>query len=421
MATLTVIKNPDPVEYREDGAFVFHHPPKFMWEHDIVPPPQRWTRYSIYLHVPFCRKICTFCTFERKRIRRGAMEAFVEHLWGEMDIVQARDDFSEARIHSVYLGGGTASLMPNEAIVAFLGRLRDEFGLPDGVEVTLESEPGTKTEADLAELRAAGVNRISIGIQAFQDPILKTLNRSHDTAQAIEAVETAKAAGFENVHIDVMYALPGQTMEMWEETVEWCRKLDVPHLSMYQLIVFASETLGRMIHTGEAEPTPPFEVVHDMRKHAVAEFAASGLERYSLTEFSRPGFECDYVRTTWDGSDYLGLGPAAYSRNGHWVWENELIHLAYHEKVEAGIRPVGRGIEMTPLECLERDVAMGLCLLDVDRAGLEERSGVSLDELEVELADLEKGGLIERNDGHVVLTDRGIRYSTEVAKRFTTR
>ena len=405
-------------ELRDDGGYVFHHPPKFLWERDPELAAQRWGRYSIYVHVPFCRKICTFCTFERKRLRRSSMGNFTDHMWRELDVIEAADDFSQAAVHSVYIGGGTGSLLPNEDIARLLGEFRSRFGLREA-EVTLECEPGTKKQEDFEILRAAGVNRISVGIQAFQNDLLSQLNRSHTAEQAETMVRAAKAAGFENLHIDLMYGLPGQTVEMWAESLERAVELDVPHISAYQLIVFHDELLDRMIRNGESEPRPESDVIDRMRALCRDRLGEAGLARYSLTEFARPGHQCDYVVTTWDGSDYLGIGPASYSRSSPWLWENDVVHTTYDRKIEEGRRPVGKAIRMSPEDQLRRDLAMSLCMLDIDVAPLEADAGISVDDcLAVERDGLIAEGLLSVSGSRWTLTETGIRFATEVMKRF---
>jgi len=408
-----------PPLLREDGAYVFHYPPKFIWERDAVVAPQTWRRYSVYVHVPFCRRICTFCTFERKQLVRGSIDWFTDCLAKEMEMLRARHDFSGADLESVYLGGGTASLLPNDTIARLLDTLRAHFGYRDGIETTLESEPGTKKADDFRFLRESGINRVSIGIQAFQDDLLKSLNRSHNAEQAMQMVRAAQEGGIENVHIDLMYALPGQTFEQWQESVLKALSLGVPHISMYQLIVFPDEMLARLMHTGAAAAQPFRDTVDAMRRFGHEQFLAAGYERYSLSEYCKPGFQCRYVRTTWDGSDYLGMGPGAYSRNGHDLWEDDVVHASYDEKIENGVHPVGKAITMTPRDSLARDIAMGLCMLEVDLADISRRAGASADDEFAETFDTLHGqGLIERQRDMLRLTDSGIRYATHVMKAF---
>lgn len=410
---------PAALPLRDDGAFVFHYPSKFTWSRGEIPPACKWRDYSVYIHVPFCRRICTFCTFERKQLRRGAIDWFTDCLGLEMATLRERHEFSDARVKSVYLGGGTASLLGNDDIETLLRALREEFGLGDGVEVTLESEPGTKKSDDFRRLGAIGVNRVSIGIQAFQDDILRTLNRSHNAAQAVEMVRAAQDGGMENVHIDLMYALPGLTFAKWRESVDCALRLGVPHISIYQLIIFPDELLARMIHHGEAARPAEREEIHSMRLYADAAFRAAGYTRYSLSEYCKPGFECRYVQATWDGSDYLGMGPGAYSRNGHTLWEDDVIHARYEAKARAGIHPVGKSIVMTPRESMARDLALGLCLLTVDLDEIGLRAGADVvEEFGDTIEELAARNLVARDGNMLLLTETGIRYATHVMKAF---
>jgi oxygen-independent coproporphyrinogen-3 oxidase len=336
-----------------------------------------------------------------------------------MDAVLAIDDFSEAGIESVYMGGGTASLMTNPQIREFLHRLRDGFGLGDAAEVTLESEPGTKSSDDFVELLDAGVNRVSIGVQAFQDHHLKELNRSHTSAQALRMIEGAQQAGVENLHIDLMFGLPGQTLAEWKESVDIAGALGLQHVSTYQMILFPGEALSRKILHGELPEQPEPDVVTEMRSYAEQVFEGQGMARYSLTEFAQPGRSCRYVRATWDGSDYLGLGPAAYSRRGSWLWENSVVHQTYQRQVSSGGRGAGKTVQMTPSEMMARDLAMGLCLMSLDLDEVADRCGQSLEEFEPKISHLEGLGLVSRTGSDLALTEKGVRYATHVMKVFT--
>ncbi|MCZ4280555.1 radical SAM family heme chaperone HemW [Kiloniella laminariae] len=416
----------DDQEYlRDDGAFVFHHPPKYLWERspETIDRALVWQNYHLYIHVPFCRKICTFCTFERRQLHRGAIDWFTTLLDSEMDLYQSQDSFDQANIQSVYLGGGTASLLSNDNIAHILKRLRAEFGLyGEETEITLESEPGTKKPTDLQAIRKIGVNRISIGAQAFDDVQLKLLNRSHSVQQTLDMIRAAKHAGFDNLHIDVMYGLPGQSMARWQETVKRTIDLEPTHISAYPLIVFPGELLDRSLEKNALPRRPDKEVINEMREYATAEFAAAGLLRYSTAEFARTGKECRYVQSTWDSSDYLGFGPGAYSRYGHLLWEDEVIHPGYERMIQAGTKPLGKRYEMAPEQQLQRDIAMGLCLLEIDIDVLQKKAGCVFENEFLETYEhLEDQGLIDRKGARIFLTEKGVRYATYVMKCFTTQ
>ncbi len=410
---------------RDDGAFVFHHPPKFIWERDSDSnnEPRNWYKYHFYLHVPFCRKICNFCTFERKQIRKGSIEWFSKLLDSEMNIYLQRDHFQEANIESVYLGGGTASLLGNDVIDHIILRLRQGFGLKKGnIEITLETEPGTKSLSDFEQIRKSGVNRISIGAQAFDDQQLKWLNRSHSVRQTLNTILAAKRAGFKNLHLDIMFGLPGQTMDQWKDTVQRTIELEPTHVSAYPLIVFPDELLDRSLKRNSLPSRPTSEKINAMREYVNEQLHGAGLFAYSTAEFARPGFECKYVKSTWDSSDYLGMGPGAYSRNGHILWENSVVHPNYEKKIIAGDKPIGKRHAMSPEDQLRRDIAMGLCLLEVDVNALVQKSGATFGgQFSKNCEELVSLGLISWKDSKICLTKKGIRYATYIMKLFTNR
>lgn len=415
MATLTRPAAP----LRDDGAYVFHHPPKFMWGE---PPraPHQWNDYTIYLHVPYCRAICTFCTFERKQFDKEGMAQFAAGLARETGLRQRHDDFSQGRPYAVYLGGGTASLLPPAALATFLEDLHRDYGVGAEVECTLECEPGTMRFDDFVHARQAGINRIAIGVQAFDDAVLQSLNRHHKVRHVLQMIDDATAAGIDNIHIDLMYGLPGQTFDGWAESVRRAASLGITHLSAYQLIVFGSEHLDRALRTGAAPARPDADTIVEMREYAKATFATAGLVPYSLTDFARPGRECRYVVSNWNGSDYLGFGVAAYSRCGNDLWMNTVFHGEYTDATARGDLPTEKGTVMTPRERLARDLAMGLCLLQVDLDRIETSAGATLaDEFAHEARELEEDGFLARDGRTLTLTPRGIRYATHVMKRFT--
>jgi len=405
---------------RQDGAFVFHHPPKNCWPNDPI-DRQKWHDFSLYFHVPFCRKICNFCTFERRLVQKGALSWFSAMVDREMDMALAADDFTGSRLESVYFGGGTASLLSNAAIAGLIRRLEAGFGWNPTIETTLECEPGTKHARDFRELRHSGVNRVSVGVQSFSNEALARLNRAHTVEQSLKMVEDARAGGIENLHIDLMYGLPGQTFEEWVDSVDRTIGLDVEHVSLYPLIVFENQLLSRMIVTDLMPRQPLYDAVERMRVYAAEAFLAAGFERYSLIEFARPGRRCRYVTATWDGSDYLGFGPGSYSRCGPAVWEDTVLHGRYESMINESKRPVGKSIRMSPPEVVQRDIAMGLCMLSVDIQAIERRAGVSVREVCGDVIDeLREQDLVRVEAGRLALTEDGVRYATHVMKCFTT-
>ncbi|GGD08910.1 radical SAM family heme chaperone HemW [Hyunsoonleella pacifica] len=403
-------------ELREDGAYVFHHPPKFLWEKGVL-PKMSWTDYTLYVHVPFCRDICTFCTFERKKLEKGSLSQFMNSVIKEIDIVLQKSDFSKSKPRAVYLGGGTASLLSVSDLEILINKIKTSFNIGDEIEFTLECEPGTKQAADFKKLVKIGVNRVSIGFQAFQNEILKSMNRMHTIEQSIKMFGDARDAGIENMHIDLMFGLPGQVMSDWKFSIDQAIILAPTHFSLYPLIVFESELLDRKMTNKPELEMPPSEVIHQMREYAQQQLALHGYEQYSLTEYCKKGYECKYVISNWNGSDYLGFGPAAYSRNKNYLWENHVLHHLYNSDVANGNLPFNKMFKMNTSDICIRDIAMGICLLDVPLKPILNKVGVLDPIVKQRLLELEREGHIILSDQSIKLRKTSQRYATHVMKQ----
>lgn len=265
---------------------------------------------SIYVHIPFCARKCAYCDFASFAGREGEWTAYFDALGGEIDAWAERLRGYEVR--SAFFGGGTPSLVPAGYIAEVLRHLRAVAPFAPGCEVTVEANPGTLDPDKLRVYRRAGVNRLSLGAQSFDAGELRMLGRIHSPGQVVEAVEMARAAGFSNVSLDLMYALPGQTMETWAATLDAALRLPLAHLSAYSLIVEPGTEMARRVAAGEAA-VPDDDAVNEMQRYAVHRLEAAGLLRYEISNFARPGFECRHNLVYWTGGEYLGLGSAAHS------------------------------------------------------------------------------------------------------------
>ena len=265
---------------------------------------------AIYIHVPFCARKCAYCDFASFAGWEDAWENYFDALGGEMDAWADRLRAYEAR--SVFFGGGTPSLVPAEYISGALDQLRRLLPFAPDCEITLEANPGTLTADKLEAYRRAGVNRLSIGVQSFDADLLRNLGRIHTPGQAVDAVRMAADAGFENLSIDLMYALPGQSMVQWSETLDRAVTLPVKHISAYSLIVEPGTEMEKRVECGEAH-IPDDDLVNGMQRMAVQRLAEHGLARYEISNFAVPGFESRHNLTYWQDGDYLGLGSAAHS------------------------------------------------------------------------------------------------------------
>ena len=252
---------------------------------------------ALYIHIPFCAQKCAYCDFASWAGREPVWEAYFHTLKEEM---RPWMEINGGNFYSVFVGGGTPSLVPAERIAEILR------GVSAG-EVTLEANPGTLTPKKLEIYRQAGVNRLSMGVQSFDDGLLNTLGRIHTARQAEEAFFMAREAGFDNLNLDLMYALPGQTQETWERTLEQAAALGPEHISAYSLILEEGTPMATW-----ATPLPD-EDVNRMQRTATAFLKEKGYARYEISNYARPGRECRHNLVYWRRGDYIGVGCAAHS------------------------------------------------------------------------------------------------------------
>ena len=264
---------------------------------------------SLYVHLPWCLKKCPYCDFNSHELRGGGelpqrrylaalrcdLEAALPFIWGR-------------RVHSIFIGGGTPSLFAPESIDQLLGDIRARLPIEPGAEVTLEANPGTFERDRFRSYRAAGVTRLSIGVQSFDDRKLTALGRVHDAAQARAAVEEA-AAAFDTYNIDLMYALPGQTLADFEGDLAQALALAPPHLSIYHLTIEPNTVFGKY-----PPVLPDHDLACDMLDHVVQACASGGLDRYEVSAFARTGHRCVHNLNYWKFGDYLGIGAGAHSK-----------------------------------------------------------------------------------------------------------
>lgn len=263
---------------------------------------------GVYLHIPFCKSRCRYCdffstTFLEKR------EAYVHTMLREWQI---RKSECPSPIHSLYFGGGTPSLLSAKQIETLIAAIATS----DTSEITLEANPGDLTPCFLHSIRQAGVNRLSIGIQSFHDSLLHAIGRRHTAAEAILATKNAQAAGFSNLSIDLMYGLPGQTMEQWTTDIATTLSLPVKHISSYCLSYEQGTPLWQMLEQGLIQETDE-DTANQMYDYLCEQTAKAGFFHYEVSNFAIPGFQSEHNSSYWNGTPYIGLGPGAHSFDGN--------------------------------------------------------------------------------------------------------
>ena len=270
----------------------------------LTPPP-----FSLYVHLPWCVRKCPYCDFNSHE-GRGTLPfmAYVDALIADLD-----HDLPLAwgrTVHSVFFGGGTPSLFPAAAIDAFLQAASARLRFAPGLEITLETNPGTAEHGRFEDYRKAGVNRISFGIQTFDDGVLKRLGRIHDSAEAEAAVKLAQDAGYDNFNLDLMYALPQQTLAMAERDIERSFALQPTHISHYQLTLEPNTVFAAKPPAG----IPDEDAAWDMQEHCQALLADAGYVQYEVSAYARPGRQCAHNLNYWRFGDYLGIGAGAHGK-----------------------------------------------------------------------------------------------------------
>lgn len=265
---------------------------------------------ELYIHIPYCRQKCRYCDFASYAGQDGTMAAYVDALLHEADAMAAY--VKGTPIQTVFIGGGTPSTLPADLLKKLLRGLRERFDIPPGVEFTSEANPGAITPDWLEAALSGGVNRLSMGMQACQPELLKTLGRIHTQADVTDSIRLARSMGVDNLSVDLMFGLPGQTPEMWRESLNVALSLAVEHMSCYGLIPEDGTPLKRDLDTGcLALPDEEDErCMYDDTLHILAE---NGFAQYEISNFAKPGRECQHNIGYWRRAPYIGLGASAAS------------------------------------------------------------------------------------------------------------
>lgn len=288
---------------------------------------------GIYVHIPFCASRCAYCDFFSTLRFADAGERYVEALIAEARL--RRGELRGESIRTFYLGGGTPSQLPLALLERLVNGLRDVFDLSDLEEFTVEANPDDVTPEWCAALPPLGVNRVSMGVQSFEDDILRAIGRRHMARQAVEAVANLRQAGIRNISIDLIYGLPGQTVASWTESVRQAIALRPQHISAYGLTYEEGTRLWHQRERGEITEVPEEQCLA-MYCVLVNELQAAGYEHYEISNFALPGYHSRHNSSYWDDTPYLGLGAAAHSYDGHIRRYNPADLLQYFDAIEAG-------------------------------------------------------------------------------------
>lgn len=306
--------------------------------------------HSIYLHIPFCDAICPYCDFAVVAGRDSSIDRYLAALRREI-----ADEPAWGPLQAVFFGGGTPSRIPADAIGVLIGDLRERFGLVDDVEISLEANPEDVTGEKAAGLVEAGVNRVSLGGQSFDDRVLAGLGRRHLGAHVDRAIGACRAAGVGSVSLDLIFGTPGESLRSWETTVSRAIEAGVDHVSVYGLTVEPPTPLGKAVRRGAPAPDPDLQA--DMWELAAGLLAAAGLVRYEISNHARAGHVCRYNLSVWGMGEYLGFGLGAHGFRDGLRRRNVRRLDTYLERVERGVGPV-QGVEAVEGFAFEKERLM---------------------------------------------------------------
>lgn len=265
---------------------------------------------GLYIHVPFCSSKCNYCDFNSYTGKLDKAEDYFNCMKKEIGLYH--DEMNYNLIDTIFIGGGTPSCVDSKYIGEILGACWNEFNISENCEITIESNPGTIDEEKLSAYKSFGINRLSIGFQAYQTNILKYLGRQHSTVDFTNSINLAKRVGFKNINADVIFGIPGQTLDNWRETLKVLTDAGLNHISAYSLKIEEGTRFGDMLQSGKLIQIDE-ELDREMYHYAIDYLLQNGYQHYELSNFAKPGFECQHNLTYWKCVDYLGLGAGAHS------------------------------------------------------------------------------------------------------------
>jgi oxygen-independent coproporphyrinogen III oxidase len=290
---------------------------------------------GIYLHIPFCKQACHYCDFHFST-SMGHKEATIQAIARELEM---RQDYLQGQtVHTIYFGGGTPSLLIQEELQLLLQTIKGLFIVSDDVEITLEANPDDLSPEKLLELKAAGINRLSIGLQSFHEPHLRMMNRAHNAMESLQCVQDAQAAGFDNITVDLIYGIPAPDHSIWLEDLKMLFTLHVQHVSCYALTIEPDTAFGRWSKKGSFKPAED-EFTAQQFEILLEQMQQQGFVQYEVSNFSKPGYESKHNSNYWRGVHYLGVGPSAHSFNGPSRQYNVSHNRKYTEAISQGIIP----------------------------------------------------------------------------------
>lgn len=372
---------------------------------------------GFYIHIPFCVKKCYYCDFNSYSNYNELKKEYVECLIKEMHLYKSK--FEDIILDTIYIGGGTPTCLEETLLEKILGSCFKIFKISDMCEISIESNPGTLSRKMLKALKNCGINRLSIGLQSWEDEQLKQLGRIHTKDQFLENFNAARQEGFNNINIDLMFSLPGQSLKQWEHTLENIIELETEHISCYSLKIeentkFYEDYQNHKLHL------PDEELDRRMYQKAVQMLGERKYNHYEISNFAKKGFECRHNLLYWKGKEYIGIGAGAHSYLNHKRYSNVCSPPEYIRKVKEQILPIDEVTVLTKEDQMAEYMFLNLRLKEgVNAQEFLERFNVELSSIfGHQLSRFVQLGLMEQKEQTYRLTARGIDVSNQIFIEF---
>lgn len=373
---------------------------------------------GIYIHIPFCHQICHYCDFNKVFFKNQPVDKYIESIGKELSLMK-EEGISFEGVETVFLGGGTPTSLSEVQLDRLLHIIHDYVDVASLKEFSTEANPDELTFGKLQVLKSGGVDRLSIGVQSFDAELLTKIGRTHGPDDAARVVHDARKAGFENISIDLIYGLPEQTREQWQDTLIKATNLELPHYSGYSLIVEPKTVFYNLMNKGKL-PLPGEDMEAEMFEMLMNHMSKNGRERYEISNFAVPGSESIHNLIYWENDSYAGVGAGAHGYLEGVRYSNIGPIAKYMGKVDGEKRPLQNSHIVTDIEAMEEEMFLGLRVATGVSASLfQKKFGKSLDEVYGKtLESLVQKGLIEKLDDEYRLTKFGVFRGNEVFQEF---
>ena len=371
---------------------------------------------SLYIHIPFCTQICHYCDFNKFFIQNQPVDGYIQSLVKEMGLYRLSQN---EPLSTIFIGGGTPSALEPVQLEQLLFSIKDTIKPEPGYEFTVEANPGDLTKDKMRIMKEAGVNRLSLGVQSFNEELLKKIGRAHNVREVYETIDMAREAGFENISIDLIYSLPGQTLGDLEDTLDRALQLNLPHFSAYSLIIEPKTVFYIMLNKGKLS-LPGEDAEATMYEYVMDRLTKAGYHQYEISNFAKAGYESRHNLVYWNNEEYYGLGAGAHGYLDGVRYHNHGPLKKYMNAIEENRKPIIEQITVSPKEKMEEEMFLGLRKMEgVSPQAFQQKFSQNIQDVFGDTINkMVSEGLLEISEGRIKLTQSGKLMGNEVFQAF---